>query len=141
MLCCNMWTSMIFMVISLSYIQSFLKTITNRSEYFGYNELSFYSWSPVCVQDLFGYRESLRIYKISYIVALLAVLVAIASFYMVILYIFSKSRKVINPTNESNPGGDPYSNHHRQRSALSSLAGADRDSRRCAEGAPFSTSC
>ncbi|KAL5247363.1 hypothetical protein ACHWQZ_G019287 [Mnemiopsis leidyi] len=74
-----------------------LKTITNRPEFFGYTELSFYSWSPVCVQDLYGYRDSLKVYKAGYITIVTAVLVSLILSYVKIVKVFLESRRKVGP--------------------------------------------
>ncbi|KAL5247585.1 hypothetical protein ACHWQZ_G019454 [Mnemiopsis leidyi] len=75
-----------------------LKNITNRPEFFRYKELSFYSWSPVCVQDLYGHRESLKVYKAIYIVCIVVVLLILTVSYVKIVQVFLRSRKEVNPT-------------------------------------------
>ena len=73
-----------------------LKKITNKPDVFSYRELSFYSWSPVCVQDLYGYRESLQNYKGCYITFIFAVLGTLSASYVKILKVFLKSKRRVN---------------------------------------------
>ena len=73
-----------------------LKKITNKPDVFSYRELSFYSWSPVCVQDLYGYRESLQNYKGCYITFILAVLATLSASYVKILKVFLQSKRTVN---------------------------------------------
>ena len=72
-----------------------LNNITSVPDMFVASELSYYSWSPVCVQDLFGIQESLLFYKIGYMVCLGAILLAIAVSYFKILYHFLKSQSEV----------------------------------------------
>ena len=81
-----------------------LKNITNKPEFFGYKELSFYSWSPVCVQDLYGYKESLKEYKASYITFIVVVLLVLTVSYVKIVQVFLKSRKKVNPASNNEDG-------------------------------------
>ena len=79
-----------------------LKKITNRPELFDYTELSFYSWSPVCVQDLYGYRDSLKEYKAGYITIVAAVLLSLIVSYVKIVKVFLDSRRKVQPTTGGN---------------------------------------
>ena len=79
-----------------------LKKITNRPEFFDYTELSFYSWSPVCVQDLYGYRDSLKEYKAGYITIVAAVLLSLIVSYVKIVQVFLHSRRKVQPTTGGN---------------------------------------
>ena len=81
-----------------------LKNITNKPEFFGYKELSFYSWSPVCVQDLYGYRKSLKEYKAIYITFIVVVLLVLTVSYVKIVMVFLRSRKKINPATNNEDG-------------------------------------
>ncbi|KAL5271104.1 hypothetical protein ACHWQZ_G001679 [Mnemiopsis leidyi] len=74
-----------------------LKKITNNPKFFSYRELSFYSWSPVCVQDLYGYRESLEGYKGCYIAFIITILITLSASYLKILAVFLESRRTVNP--------------------------------------------
>ena len=78
-----------------------LKSITNTPDIFNYNELSFYSWSPVCVQDIYGFREPLEVYKRVYITVILTILISITYFYIIILKASIKSRIRVNPVGEN----------------------------------------
>ena len=78
-----------------------LKLITNRPELFRYNELSFYSWSPVCVQDLYGYRESLSVYKLIYITFIVFTLLAIACLNFIIVNVVIRSKLKVNPSSNN----------------------------------------
>ena len=81
-----------------------LKSITNRPEFFEYSELSFYSWSPVCVQDLFGYRDSLKEYKAIYITCIVIVLICLSVSYVKIVQVFLKSREIVIPVGDEDEG-------------------------------------
>ena len=74
-----------------------LKSMTNSPDFFRYSELSFYSWSPVCIQDLYGYRESLKAYKVCYITFIVIALICLTISYVKIVQVFLKSRRVVNP--------------------------------------------
>ena len=77
-----------------------LKLITNTPEIFDYKELSFYSWSPVCVQDIYGFREPLEVYKRMYITIIFAILISITYFYIIIFKVSIRSRRRVNPVGE-----------------------------------------
>ena len=79
-----------------------LKLITNTPEIFDYKELSFYSWSPVCVQDMYGFREPLKVYKIVYITVISAILMSMTFCYIIILKGFIKLRRQVNPMGDIN---------------------------------------
>ena len=79
-----------------------LESITNRPEFFGYRELSFYSWSPVCVQDLYVYRDSLKVYKGVYIIFIVLVMIILTVSYAKIIQLFHKSRRNIHPAGQDN---------------------------------------
>ena len=83
-----------------------LKLITNRPEMFRYNEMSFYSWSPVCIQDLYGYRESLSVYKLIYIAFIVFILLAIASLNLVIVNVVIRSKLKVNPSSNNDKIND-----------------------------------
>ena len=78
-----------------------LKLITNRPELFRYTELSFYSWSAVCVQDLYGYRESLSMYKLIYIAVIGFTLLAIACLNLIIVNVVIRSKLKVNPSSNN----------------------------------------
>ena len=58
-----------------------LKNITSDSKMFAYTELSYYSWSPVCVQDQFGIQQSLLFYKIGYMLCITGILLMVTVSY------------------------------------------------------------
>ena len=55
-----------------------LKNATTRADIFEPIELGYYSYSPLCIQNIFRLQNSLMLYKITYMTCI-AVLVAIVS--------------------------------------------------------------
>ena len=72
-----------------------LKSITTKPSIFDVDELSYYSYSPICVHDLFGTQKSLVIYKFGYITIISIMLCVVSVCYIMILRQFLKSQNAV----------------------------------------------
>ena len=72
-----------------------LNNISSKPGIFDPEELGYYSYSPLCIQKIYGSQESLVVYKVVYMITIMALLVVTGiSYARIVLYSYLVSKAV-----------------------------------------------